>query len=933
MTGMEGFKGLFYHDWACFIYDSEQEWQETTGPFIAYGLNTGHRCVYYPGLHSTDQVRTMLVNCGVDVEVQEQNGHLMILEDLLPMDRLSGSKNDRIVQWLVDFSDQTLRDGYSGIFIASELEQKLTSLEEMRAYVELNLRLDQDYFPRFPVTALCHFSSRTTDPVLLRYSLMSHPVIIYGGQVYKNYISRSGNGVNQEEDRWRLWLDTLENKMRAQERLQVLTWVFEGLSQPLLVTTADLELAVVNQAFCRLVGLEREELLALHTGDTELYRQIRDTVTEFETSGRPHRMERVFNCRNLNLHLDLTIEPLPSETGRSYYYVFITDVTDRKCAEEQYRMAAEQYRLIADASFDIVAMVDISQYRFLYVSPSIARLLGYDPSEILGVSCWDYIHPDDRKRVREALRSGAETGESSAEFRFRKADGSYLWIESNGRLIARPSGEKQALVFSHNIDDRKRAEEALKASERRLRQITDNMLDGIFCMSQDKTVTYVSPSLEGIIGYSPEFLKMEASLANIHPDDREEVVKLVNGLFNRLSSGRVEFRARHREGHFVWLESVGKAMGEEQGEVTEVVFATRDISQRKRAEQYLKEQVDYLNTLIDNMNELLYTYDRDLNLTFANSKGYEHLGYHATDIMGHSILDFIPAKARQQVMEEANNRLINGQTSSYETSLLRRDGTLLPVRLKSSPIEENGSITGGLVLAEDITKWIKMEQEMARLAQLHVIGEMAAGIGHEIRNPMTTVQGFLQLLSQNEEFSKYSSYFELMREELERANSIISEFLSLARNKMADLQLRNINNILKSMYPLLQADALLGDKQVRLQVEPVSELLLDEKEIRQLVMNLVRNGLEAMPSGGILTISTKQDPDYVILSIQDEGEGIKTELLSKIGTPFFTTKEHGTGLGLAVCYGIINRHQATMDIITGPQGTTFAVKFPAADGV
>jgi PAS domain S-box-containing protein len=341
----------------------------------------------------------------------------------------------------------------------------------------------------------------------------------------------------------------------------------------------------------------------------------------------------------------------------------------------------------------------------------------------------------------------------------------------------------------------------------------------------------------------------------------------------------------------------------------------------------LQEQVDYLNTLIENMNEMLYIYDQDLILTFMNSRGYRHMHYDPCDIIGRSILEFIPDHEREQVIREAENRLKHGQSGTYETNLIRGDGSLMPVRIKSSPLTENGKVIGGLVVAEDITEWIKVEKEMARLAQLHVVGEIAAGIGHEIRNPMTTVQGFLQLLSTNEEFAKYQSYFEVMMEELERANDIISEFLSLARDKMVNLKKSNLNNLLTSMAPLLQADALLSDKQVHLRLQDIPDVWLDVKEIRQLILNLVRNGLEAMPAGGTVTISTSQEDDKIVLSVQDEGGGIMPDVMDKIGTPFFTTKEQGKGLGLAVCYGIVSRHKAVMDILTGPQGTTFRIIF------
>ena len=209
---------------------------------------------------------------------------------------------------------------------------------------------------------------------------------------------------------------------------------------------------------------------------------------------------------------------------------------------------------------------------------------------------------------------------------------------------------------------------------------------------------------------------------------------------------------------------------------------------------------------------------------------------------------------------------------------------------------------------------------------------MAAGISHEIRNPMTTVRGFLQLLSTKEDCLKYEEFFTLMIDELDRANSIISEFLSMGNTRLSNLQELNLNDILSDITPLLQGDAFNENKQIEINTSKVPNLQLNRNEIRQLILNLYRNGLEAMESGKTLTIRTYMDNDDVVLAIEDQGSGIKPEVLEKLGTPFFSTKDNGTGLGLGVCYGIAARHNAKIDIETSSSGTTFFVRFENKPG-
>lgn len=230
------------------------------------------------------------------------------------------------------------------------------------------------------------------------------------------------------------------------------------------------------------------------------------------------------------------------------------------------------------------------------------------------------------------------------------------------------------------------------------------------------------------------------------------------------------------------------------------------------------------------------------------------------------------------------------------------------------------------LLKREIIESKRTEMEMVRLERLNLIGEMAASISHEVRNPMTTVKGFLQLLKRRQKLND-REYFDIMIEELDRANNILSQFLSISKNKATMLEWHNINAIVASILPLVQADAKNNNKLLTVELNDVPDLQLDMQEIRQLLLNLARNGFEAMPSGGQLKIKTFSTNLEVVLAVSDEGNGIEECILEKLGTPFFTTKEQGTGLGLAVCYGIASRHNGRISIETGPMGSTFYVYF------
>lgn len=266
-----------------------------------------------------------------------------------------------------------------------------------------------------------------------------------------------------------------------------------------------------------------------------------------------------------------------------------------------------------------------------------------------------------------------------------------------------------------------------------------------------------------------------------------------------------------------------------------------------------------------------------------------------------------------------------GPIVRQEVLYRQADGEELSLLLNASRLrgEADQEPFGYMVSLTNITEIRRFTREMMKLDKLSLIGEMAAGIGHEVRNPLTTVRGYLQRFSRSPDMEAHRESLAVMIEELDRANAIISEFLSLAKNRAARLTATDLNQVIRNMFPLLQADAFRRGCGIELELGDIPRVPADEKEIRQCLLNLVGNGLDAMPAGGRVTIITARAGSRVFLTVKDEGPGIPAAVREKLGTPFFTTKESGTGLGLPVCYRIAQRHQATLELETGALGTAF----------
>lgn len=351
-----------------------------------------------------------------------------------------------------------------------------------------------------------------------------------------------------------------------------------------------------------------------------------------------------------------------------------------------------------------------------------------------------------------------------------------------------------------------------------------------------------------------------------------------------------------------------------------------ELIEAKRSE--VQQAKNQLKIVLDNLSNVgVRVCDSRGKVLYWNAASQDLYGWEAHEAFGKTLDKLIfDRKSYHEFLDALNEYEQGNSVNPREWSCKGKDGsekivftTIITTRTVSK--------TEFICLDIDMTQRKLFEKELARLDRLNLVGEMAASISHEVRNPMTTVRGFLQLLSEKPECLQYRDYYKLMIQELDRANSIITEFLSLAKDKPIKLRKVNLNAVIRAIEPLIEANAMILNQNVRIIKKRTPKLRLDEKEIRQLILNLIRNAMEAMDSGGYLTIKTYCVENQVILSVGDDGPGIDPTILDKLGTPFITTKPSGTGLGLPVCYSIALRHAAAIEVNTDKTGTTFLVKF------
>ncbi|WP_175989401.1 ATP-binding protein [Bacillus sp. Marseille-Q1617] len=334
--------------------------------------------------------------------------------------------------------------------------------------------------------------------------------------------------------------------------------------------------------------------------------------------------------------------------------------------------------------------------------------------------------------------------------------------------------------------------------------------------------------------------------------------------------------------------------------------------------------------LIDNHPDGILIHEKG-TIIYVNPVALSYVGYEEKEVLGKTLLDFTPASSHHKILRREKEIYSSSQEIMYELTeyeLTTKKGEPFFVESKAISCKFDGKRCVQLVL-RDINRRKKQEEYMRASDRLAAAGQMAAGIAHEIRNPLTSIRGFVQMLRES---PKSSHFYEVILNEIDRINQVTNDFLVLAKPHGKNLITHNINELIKEVIHLMQPEAAANNVKCDLSVsEQDGFILCDKNELKQVFINLIKNAIEAMPAGGLITINVSKYQHTLTVMVKDTGIGIPKDILAYIGQPFYTLKEKGTGLGIMTTMKIIDDHKGNFKIDSiENSGTTITVTFPSA---
>lgn len=606
----------------------------------------------------------------------------------------------------------------------------------------------------------------------------------------------------------------------------------------------------------------------------------------------------------------------------------------RELREQQ--LAEERFRSMVEAAQTGMVMVDQTG-AMVMVNKLVEQQFGYPREELLGRKI-EMLVPERYRTQHGGQRSRfshapiARAMGAGLDLCGLRRDGTEFPVEIGLNPIQTAEGV-QVLASIVDITERRQSERAIKHSEERYRRLVEVSPDAIFVSRGDRIVFINDQGVKLFGADSPDDIVGKSLWELIHPDDhaavRARLQQLVEG---RETVPLVEEKIVRLDGRVVDVETSAARFIDHEGMGVQVVL--RDISERKRAEQTLQKERDFIDAVLETAGALVVVLDREGRILRFNRACEQTTGYSSEEVLGRHAWDLFVIPDEVDGAKAMFERLRDGEPrNDYESYWKGKDGCLRRISWSNTVLTDpTGKVDYVVAAGLDITDFKHMQEQLRKTERIAELGTLASGMAHEIGTPMNVILGRAEYLYQRVTDEGTKKGLATIVTQVERITKVMNQLLAFARRKAPERRAVDLGQTIDDSLEMFQERM----THSRITLEKVIEANMpsvhaDRDQLIQVLINLVMNSIHAMPEGGRLRLSLDREDSHVRLGVSDTGHGMPEEIRSKVFDPFFTTKDFGkgTGLGLTVVKGIIEEHGGTIDVESGvDKGTTFWIRLP-----
>ena len=726
-------------------------------------------------------------------------------------------------------------------------------------------------------------------------------------------------------------------------------------NSPALSWLIDAEgvLHYVNKAFASMVGLEKEQIIGKTAFDLfpeEIAEQHKVANLKVFETGEPVKADETYmRWDGSKVYVLSSKFPLHDSSNPVLIGGVAIDITKRVQAEEALLQSEERYRLLAENSLDIIS-TNLHDGTFQYVSPACHRILGYKPEELVGHSIYDLFHPDEIASLTKAVSQVIDNpGKALTIFRYRHKEGHYVWLEATTQPIYGSSNSKVLYFVSvaRDVSERIQAEEALLQSEARYRLLAHNLPNiSVIVFDRDMRYLVVEGGALPPNSFSTQLIEGKTLYEVLPPETANKILPYYQAALAGIETTFEDYY----DDRVLLVMAV--PVRDEKGKITNGMILSQDITNLKRSEQSLANEKERLSVTLSSIGDAVITTDLKGNITLINKVAENLTNSTYTEAIGQpieTVMHLVDEKTHAQRESPLWECLSTGQVVIMQnhTLLVALDGTEYVIMDSCAPIrDQQSNIIGAVMVFRDVTSQLKLEAELQKAAKLESLGVLAGGLAHDFNNLLTGITGYLDLSkyylenSETLQITELKDFINQAQTATERARELTIQLLTFAKGG------RPIKNTVALPQLIEESTRFMlhgtNVKSVFALPQDLLTVTADAGQLGQVFQNLVLNAIQAMPEGGSIIISAANVrlgestlPEieaglYVRLSFQDEGVGIPHDNLLKIFDPYFTTKNSGNGLGLAICHSIIRQHKGHIEVesVLG-KGTTFTLYLPA----
>jgi len=573
----------------------------------------------------------------------------------------------------------------------------------------------------------------------------------------------------------------------------------------------------------------------------------------------------------------------------------------------------------------------------LYVNERACAIVGADAAELMGRGWARFLHPEDVPRMSQRWTNPPRTDpETAVEFRLVRPDGGVVWVSARTKLYVVNEGQPAGRVgVLEDITSRKRTEQELQASEERFRRLSEHAPLGIYFMDADGACRYVNQRTCEITGRHEEQLLEDGWSEGLHPDDRDRVVSQFRDCVRSRQVFDAAARFQSVEGGTVWVHSRAVPTYNEAGEVIGWVGMLMDVSEQRLAEEAVRDSEQQYRALFEANTDGLFFLTLDGQLVDANPSACAMHGYPRGEFLRLHPHEFVHRDSRHYFAEFVE-KCRRGELFHCEAKDVRKDGSTFDVEVYGTQLLYQGK-PHAFAIVRDITERKAKEEQvkrqeamLAHVSRLSTLGEMTAGIAHEINQPLHTIANFANALRNalanvgGQDADMLHGWVEQIAAAAANAGAIIKRLRTFARKESPRRRPVDLGEIVAQSVNMLAFEARRHGVAVEQKLPPSGHpVLADPVQIQQVLVNLLKNAIDAFEPANDnrrILIEVEYNGDDAVVRVSDSGGGLPPEVRHAFFEPFVTTKSNGLGLGLAISRTIVEAHGGSIRADRGPLG-------------